>query len=200
MSGCRSGVWPRNPHRDVGGSRDDGRMSDVLERFSPATQDWFRSAFAAPTNAQSGAWQTISAGKHALVVAPTGSGKTLSAFLWALDRIFRDKANEPAPTTDKKKKRADAGAPRTRVLYVSPLKALGVDVERNLRSPLVGIGQSARRLGPGDQFGQGFAQVVEHRHHGQHRGHIDQDRAQLALAARHLLFLQGVGQLQINQK
>ncbi|MBB4668297.1 ATP-dependent Lhr-like helicase [Microbacterium marinum] len=122
-------------------------MSDVLERFSPATQDWFRSAFAAPTNAQSGAWQTISAGKHALVVAPTGSGKTLSAFLWALDRIFRDKANEPAPASDKKKKRADAGAPRTRVLYVSPLKALGVDVERNLRSPLVGIGQSARRLG-----------------------------------------------------
>ncbi|WP_394278882.1 DEAD/DEAH box helicase [Microbacterium sp.] len=122
-------------------------MSDVLERFSPATQDWFRSAFAAPTNAQAGAWQTISAGKHALVVAPTGSGKTLSAFLWALDRIFRDKANEPAPTTEKKKKRADAGAPSTRVLYVSPLKALGVDVERNLRSPLVGIGQSARRLG-----------------------------------------------------
>ncbi|MCK6079918.1 ATP-dependent helicase [Microbacterium sp. EYE_5] len=124
-------------------------MADVLGRFSPATQDWFRGAFHAPTDAQAGAWQTISAGKHALVVAPTGSGKTLSAFLWALDRIFRDKvAERPAAAEQKpKKKRADATPPRTRVLYVSPLKALGVDVERNLRSPLVGIGQSARRLG-----------------------------------------------------
>ncbi|WP_405371990.1 MULTISPECIES: DEAD/DEAH box helicase [unclassified Microbacterium] len=123
-------------------------MADVLERFSPATQDWFRGAFAAPTDAQVGAWQTISAGRHALVVAPTGSGKTLSAFLWALDRIFRDKAAEPAPDPKAaKKKRTDAAPLRTRVLYVSPLKALGVDVERNLRSPLVGIGQSARRLG-----------------------------------------------------
>ncbi|MCO7202960.1 DEAD/DEAH box helicase, partial [Microbacterium sp. CnD16-F] len=123
-------------------------MADVLERFSPATQDWFRGAFHAPTAAQAGAWQAISAGKHALVVAPTGSGKTLSAFLWALDRIFRDRVAE-APRQDAKptKKRADAASPRTRVLYVSPLKALGVDVERNLRSPLVGIGQSARRLG-----------------------------------------------------
>ncbi|MFS0866324.1 DEAD/DEAH box helicase [Microbacterium sp. 179-B 1A2 NHS] len=124
-------------------------MADVLERFSPATQDWFRGAFAAPTDAQSGAWKTISAGRHALVVAPTGSGKTLSAFLWALDRIFRDRAAAPAPAFEgtRTKKKADAGSPRTRVLYVSPLKALGVDVERNLRSPLVGIGQSARRLG-----------------------------------------------------
>ncbi|MDJ1115494.1 ATP-dependent helicase [Microbacterium dauci] len=122
-------------------------MSDVLERFGPATQDWFRSAFAAPTNAQAGAWQTISAGKHALVVAPTGSGKTLSAFLWALDRIFHDRSAEPAPPANAKKQRSDAAGPRTRVLYISPLKALGVDVERNLRSPLVGIGQSARRLG-----------------------------------------------------
>ncbi|MGB4134967.1 MAG: ATP-dependent helicase, partial [Microbacterium sp.] len=113
-------------------------MSDVLDRFTPATQDWFRGAFAAPTPAQAGAWEAISAGKHALVVAPTGSGKTLSAFLWAIDRVFRERTDlldEPA-----------AGS-RTRILYVSPLKALGVDVERNLRSPLVGIGQSARRLG-----------------------------------------------------
>ncbi|WP_406249103.1 ATP-dependent helicase [Microbacterium sp. M] len=115
-------------------------MSDVLERFTPATQDWFRGAFAAPTAAQAGAWDAISAGKHALVVAPTGSGKTLSAFLWAIDSIFRERTSAAS---------ADAAddAPRTRVLYISPLKALGVDVERNLRSPLVGIGQSARRLG-----------------------------------------------------
>ncbi|MGM7698693.1 Lhr family ATP-dependent helicase [Microbacterium sp. A84] len=119
-------------------------MSDVLDRFTPATQDWFRGAFAAPTNAQVGAWEAISAGKHALVVAPTGSGKTLSAFLWAIDSVFREKADasglaEPGPVKP--------GAARTRILYISPLKALGVDVERNLRSPLVGIGQSARRLG-----------------------------------------------------
>lgn len=120
----------------------------MLERFGPATQDWFRGAFAAPTDAQVGAWAAISHGKHALVVAPTGSGKTLSAFLWAIDRVFREKqiAHEPEPARGKKR-RADASASPTRILYISPLKALGVDVERNLRSPLVGIGQSGRRLG-----------------------------------------------------
>lgn len=138
------------------------RMSSVLDRFTPATQDWFRGAFAAPTNAQAGAWEAISAGKHALVVAPTGSGKTLSAFLWAIDSIFREKtdaaaaagtrASAKAESASKKSTRSkrDAAAKDgagTRVLYISPLKALGVDVERNLRSPLVGIGQSARRLG-----------------------------------------------------
>ncbi|MHC2998617.1 DNA glycosylase AlkZ-like family protein [Microbacterium sp. HJ5] len=122
-------------------------MSDVLERFSPATQDWFRGAFSSPTAAQIGAWDAISKGKHALVVAPTGSGKTLSAFLWAIDRVFREKdASAPAATTGRRR-RADASPSPTRILYISPLKALGVDVERNLRSPLVGIHQSGRRLG-----------------------------------------------------
>lgn len=109
-------------------------MSDVLDRFSPATREWFRGAFAAPTAAQQGAWEAISHGKHALVIAPTGSGKTLASFLWAIDRL----ANDPRP--------ADA-KPGTRVLYISPLKALGVDVERNLRAPLVGVTQTAKRLG-----------------------------------------------------
>lgn len=121
-------------------------MGDVLERFGPATQDWFRGAFASPTNAQIGAWDAISAGKHALVVAPTGSGKTLSAFLWSIDRVFHEKPVIPDGAA-KRRRRVDPAAPATRVLYISPLKALGVDVERNLRSPLVGIGQSARRLG-----------------------------------------------------
>jgi ATP-dependent Lhr-like helicase len=128
-------------------------MADVLERFGPATQDWFRGAFAAPTSAQIGAWDAISHGKHALVVAPTGSGKTLSAFLWAIDRVFREKvatvpdaAAQGAPKRRRGAPRAEK-TPATRILYISPLKALGVDVERNLRSPLVGIGQSARRLG-----------------------------------------------------
>ncbi|KAA0022658.1 ATP-dependent helicase [Antrihabitans cavernicola] len=100
-------------------------------KFSAPTQQWFDGAFAAPTSAQLGAWDAISAGKHTLVVAPTGSGKTLSAFLWAIDQL--------AVRTE-----ASAG---TKVLYISPLKALAVDVERNLRSPLVGITQTAKRLG-----------------------------------------------------
>ncbi|MDM7488641.1 ATP-dependent helicase [Rhodococcus sp. CSLK01-03] len=106
-------------------------MTDVLSRFSEPTRQWFAGAFEAPTAAQLGAWESISSGAHTLVVAPTGSGKTLSAFLWSLDRL----AATPAEHTG------------TRVLYVSPLKALAVDVERNLRSPLVGITQTARRLG-----------------------------------------------------
>ncbi len=104
-----------------------------MHQFSPATQAWFAAAFAEPTPAQTGAWDAIAAGRHALVVAPTGSGKTLSAFLWSIDRL----ATEPVP--EKKL--------RCRVLYVSPLKALAVDVERNLRAPLVGIRQTAERLG-----------------------------------------------------
>jgi ATP-dependent Lhr-like helicase len=106
----------------------------ALDRFSEPTRAWFTGAFAEPTAAQEGAWQAISSGGHALVVAPTGSGKTLAAFLWSLDRL----AATPVP--------ADEQA-RCRVLYVSPLKALAVDVERNLRAPLTGIGQAAARLG-----------------------------------------------------
>jgi ATP-dependent helicase Lhr and Lhr-like helicase len=102
--------------------------------FSPATQDWLDGAFAAPTPAQVGAWAAIARGEHTLVVAPTGSGKTLAAFLSALDRL----AAEPVPADPMR---------RCRVLYVSPLKALAVDVERNLRSPLAGIRQAAQRLG-----------------------------------------------------
>ncbi|MFB9315044.1 ATP-dependent helicase [Nocardioides plantarum] len=107
---------------------------DPLAAFSEPTRAWFSAAFAEPTPAQSGAWAAIGAGRHALVVAPTGSGKTLSAFLWSIDRLLTFQ-----PPQDKKQ--------RTRVLYISPLKALGVDVERNLRAPLTGIRHTADRLG-----------------------------------------------------
>jgi len=106
----------------------------VPSDFTPATQAWLDGAFAAPTPAQLGAWAAIAAGQHTLVVAPTGSGKTLAAFLSAIDRLAAD----PAPAEPKQ---------RCRVLYISPLKALAADVERNLRSPLVGITQAAQRLG-----------------------------------------------------
>jgi ATP-dependent Lhr-like helicase len=109
-------------------------MDDALGRFSASTRDWFTASFSAPTAAQTGAWQAISSGAHALVVAPTGSGKTLAAFLWALDRL----STEPPPEEPRR---------RCRVVYVSPLKALAVDVERNLSAPLTGIRQSAARLG-----------------------------------------------------
>ena len=118
------------------GTGTDGSAADddVLDRFSPVAAQWFRGAFAAPTPAQVGAWRAISSGDHTLVVAPTGSGKTLSAFLWALDRL----ASAPVPAERER---------RCRVVYVSPLKALATDVERNLRAPLTGMGHAAQRLG-----------------------------------------------------
>src|SRR4051794_3621002 len=97
-----------------------------LAAFTPQVRDWFTRAFAEPTAAQAQAWPAIATGEHALISAPTGSGKTLAAFLWALDRLAAD------PTTP--------GEERTRLVYVSPLKALSYDVEKNLRAPLRGIG------------------------------------------------------------
>ncbi len=107
------------------------RSPQILARFSAATRAWFAGAFTAPTAAQAGAWDAIASGRHALVCSPTGSGKTLAAFLWALDRL----AAVPPRT------------PGVRALYVSPLKALAVDVEHNLRAPLAGIRDAATRLG-----------------------------------------------------
>ncbi|WP_160667974.1 Lhr family ATP-dependent helicase [Pseudarthrobacter sp. ATCC 49987] len=124
--------------------------AEAMDRFSRPTRDWFLGAFTAPTPAQNGAWNAISSGAHALVVAPTGSGKTLAAFLWALDRLLAATPAEPEglPGLDTVKgARRKAPKRKTRVLYISPLKALGVDVERNLRAPLIGITQTAKRLG-----------------------------------------------------
>ncbi|TMD63731.1 MAG: DEAD/DEAH box helicase [Chloroflexi bacterium] len=108
-------------------------MPTVLDLFSPATRAWFSGAFAAPTAVQGGGWRAVAAGEHTLMSAPTGSGKTLAAFFWCIDRL----ATEPTPPE----------AERCRVLYVSPLKALTVDIERNLQAPLRGISLQAERMG-----------------------------------------------------
>ncbi|HUP85956.1 MAG TPA: DEAD/DEAH box helicase [Acidimicrobiales bacterium] len=106
----------------------------VLDRFSEAARTWFTSSFAGPTPAQEQGWEAISKGHHTLILAPTGSGKTLAAFFWALDRLAAS-----GPPADERR--------RLRVLYVSPLKALTYDVERNLRAPLVGMGATNLRVG-----------------------------------------------------
>src|SRR4030088_1405801 len=108
-------------------------MATVLDLFSPAARAWFSGAFAAPTDVQEGGWRSVAAGQHTLMSAPTGSGKTLAAFLWCIDQL----ATEPVP----------AEAERCRVLYVSPLKALTVDIEANLQAPLRGIALESERLG-----------------------------------------------------
>src|SRR5437016_10771095 len=110
-----------------------GQVLDALDLFSSPVRDWFRASFAEPTAVQERGWREVSAGRHVLMAAPTGSGKTLAAFLWCLDRL----AGEPMPPD----------AERSRVLYVSPLKALAHDVDRNLRSPLVGIRRQMESLG-----------------------------------------------------
>ncbi|MGK2928297.1 MAG: Lhr family helicase [Acidimicrobiales bacterium] len=106
----------------------------ALEQFSPAVRAWFETSFPAPTAAQEQGWPAIAGGDHTLILAPTGSGKTLSAFLWAIDRL----TSTPPP---------DERTHRTRVLYISPLRALAVDVEKNLRAPIQGIRLAADRVG-----------------------------------------------------
>src|SRR3954466_5727234 len=100
-------------------------MADPLAQFTPQVREWFARAFAGPTAVQEQAWPTIATGEHVLISAPTGSGKTLAAFLWSLDRLARTPREESSGI---------------RVVYVSPLKALSYDVERNLQAPLIGIG------------------------------------------------------------
>src|SRR5579862_7222538 len=105
----------------------------ALDRFAPPTRAWFEASFAAPTGAQRDGWPAIAAGEHTLLLAPTGSGKTLAAFLSSIDRL----GAAPVPAKGK----------RCRVLYVSPLRALAVDIEKNLRAPIAGIALAAERVG-----------------------------------------------------
>ena len=123
----------RRTGREVAGS-GRYRADVVLERFSPPVRAWFESSFAAPTAAAGSGWPAIANGDHTLVLAPTGSGKTLAAFLWAIDRLGQRTGARRRPTG-------------CRVLYISPLRALAVDVEKNLRSPLAGITLAAERIG-----------------------------------------------------
>lgn len=98
----------------------DPALGDVLEAFDPDVADWFRATYGVPTEVQAGSWRQIRAGRHVLAVAPTGSGKTLAAFLWALDALISGRL----------------ACGETRVLYLSPLKALNTDIARNLVAPL----------------------------------------------------------------
>src|SRR5512132_1378206 len=102
---------------------------EAMEPFHPAARDWFFASFPEPTTPQRQGWPVIARGDSTLIVAPTGSGKTLAAFLWCINRLMFE-ALPPARE-------------RCRVLYVSPLKALAVDIERNLRAPIVGVANMA---------------------------------------------------------
>lgn len=109
-------------------------MVEPLEIFAPPVRTWFRETFGEPTPPQALGWLPVQRGEHTLILAPTGSGKTLAAFLWGIDQIYHEIANH-------------ATAAGVRLLYVSPLKALNNDIERNLRAPLEGIRATAARLG-----------------------------------------------------
>jgi ATP-dependent Lhr-like helicase len=129
-------------------SYDPALAADPFACFHPVTAEWFRAVFDAPTAPQRMGWPVIARGESALILAPTGTGKTLTAFLWCLDRLML----QPQPVGWKPGVPADRSSsegcrPGCRIVYVSPLKALAVDVERNLRSPLAGMANMARRMG-----------------------------------------------------
>jgi ATP-dependent helicase Lhr and Lhr-like helicase len=117
----------------IGKEGDAAESRAALSLFNPVTAAWFQEAFQHPTAPQRQGWPAIARGESTLILAPTGTGKTLTAFLWCLDRLMlRRAADQPEGC---------------RVVYISPLKALAVDVERNLRTPLAGIARTAREQG-----------------------------------------------------
>src|SRR6188472_4817383 len=141
MAGVRPTVKTEHLYEMAAGAYTRGpvvaHIDDPLAPFGPAVRAWFEATFEAPTPAQAAGWAAISQGRHTLIHAPTGSGKTLAAFLWCLDRLVHEPSVPP--------QRGVQGTVRT--LYISPLKALTYDVERNLRAPLAGIALEAQRLG-----------------------------------------------------
>jgi ATP-dependent Lhr-like helicase len=123
----------------------ESQMSSPLDAFLPAVQVWFRQTFGQPTPPQMEGWPAIQRGEHTLILSPTGSGKTLAAFLWGINELYREigqsGTQEPARQGKGERERNEKGV---RLLYVSPLKALNNDVERNLRAPLAGIRHVAK--------------------------------------------------------
>src|SRR6516162_1071549 len=119
--------------KDKEATSEAGSAHPELALFHAAVREWFVSVFPAPTRPQALGWPAIARGDSTLILAPTGTGKTLAAFLWCVDRLMFS----PAPSE----------ASRCRVVYISPIKALAVDVERNLQVPLAGIAETARRRG-----------------------------------------------------
>jgi ATP-dependent Lhr-like helicase len=128
-------------------------ISDPFACFHPVTAAWFKAVFDAPTAPQRMGWPVIARGENALILAPTGTGKTLAAFLWCLDKLMlQDRDQGPGVRDQRDWDRGTRGTRERegrgcRIVYVSPLKALAVDVERNLRSPLAGMANMARRMG-----------------------------------------------------
>lgn len=125
-----------------------GETGRILDRFHPQVATWFEEVFAAPTPVQEQAWKSISERENTLVVAPTGSGKTLAAFLWSLNSMVQRSGQQALHFDDNAALQRTTTGTRAgvRVLYISPLKALGVDVENNLRAPLTGIARVAQRM------------------------------------------------------
>ena len=120
--------------------------SDPFACFHPVTAAWFQAVFDAPTAPQRQGWPAIARRENTLILAPTGTGKTLAAFLWCLDRLMLGDRDQGPRIRDQKTVGRSAGQ-GCRIVYISPLKALAVDVERNLRSPLAGMANMARRMG-----------------------------------------------------
>ncbi len=162
MTGAKQKRTAKNLIRaDAGGellaAQAPESIADVLDLFHPVTAQWFRAVFEGPTQPQTEGWPAISRGDSTLILAPTGTGKTLTAFLWCLNKLMLQDPPRPAATLEKPQ-RAKRGkkvektsilppGAGVRVVYISPLKALAVDVERNLRSPLAGISNMAQRMG-----------------------------------------------------
>jgi len=146
--------------RSAQGVRMADQIHDSLRPFHPAVAAWFAAEVGTPTKPQVLGWPSIAAGKHTLILAPTGTGKTLAAFLWCLDYCFRQPDGERRSKTPKAHstpgspgaekegtRRERDGQDGVRILYISPLKALNNDIERNLQRPLLGVQQYAKRLG-----------------------------------------------------
>src|ERR1700741_4864470 len=133
-----------SPRRSVPDSPAQPVEADPLAVFHPVTAAWFKAVFDGPTAPQRMGWPVIARRESALILAPTGTGKTLTAFLWCLDRLMLENRQQ-ATGAEQENRRSAKNKKGTKIVYVSPLKALAVDVDRNLRSPLAGIANMARR-------------------------------------------------------